>query len=133
MLYHDLSHEIVGLSMKVQNCYGSHHNERIYQKALEEELSEKSLQYQSQPRLPVISRKSGKTLGWYQPDFFIDQKIILEIKAKAFPMQQFEDQIYEYLKSSTYKLGYLINFGIKPLYYRRLIYSMSPFDSNNLQ
>lgn len=131
MLHKHLSHEIIGLSMKVQNWYGSHHNERIYQKALEEEFDLKSFGYVSQPRLPVISIQTGKTLGWYQPDFLVDDVIILEIKAAQFPTQKFEDQLNEYLRCSEYQVGYLINFCISPLFFKRFFNTLSPIKQKN--
>ena len=112
--------------MKVQNRYGTGHKERIYQKALEEEFLIKSIAFESEPKIPVISLQTGKQLGWYQPDFLVDDKIIVELKSTEFPIKRFEEQVEQYLRTSQYKIAYLINFGIKPLHFRRFIFSPDP-------
>jgi len=125
-MYPELSHEIIGLAMKVQNRYGTGYNEQIYQRALEEAYEHAGIQFVSQPKLPVYSLDSGKKLGWYQPDLLIDDKVIVEIKASNYTVQKFEKQTKQYLRTSKYSIAYLINFGINPLYFKRFIHSSSP-------
>lgn len=132
MLYKDISHEIIGLAMKVQNRYGAGHNERIYQKALEEEFELKNIKYYSQPRLPVFSLQTGKKLGWYQPDLLVAEKIIIELKATPYTAPRFSEQIEQYLMTSDICIGYLINFTIKPLYFRHFINTKAPIKEEAL-
>lgn len=122
-LYRTLSYELVGLAMEVHTTYGSNHKEIIYQQALAEKLSLAGIKFEREPRIPVISVDTSKQLGWYQPDFLIDQKIIVELKAMPYPIKVHEVQLRDYLKSSKVELGYLINFGMPNLYFRRLIYT----------
>ena len=53
----------------------------------------------------------GKNIGTYQPDLIIDNKILIEVKAKPFLLKADISQFWYYLKCSNYKLGLLINFG----------------------
>jgi GxxExxY protein len=123
VLEQELSHKLIGIAMQVQNLYGSAHQEIIYQRALEEILRKEQISFLAQPRLPVRSPISQKILGFYKPDFLVSSKIIVEIKAVPYPIARFEQQISSYLKNSPYEIGYLINFGIHPLYYRRLFHT----------
>ncbi|MDP2631165.1 MAG: GxxExxY protein [Candidatus Uhrbacteria bacterium] len=45
MLEENLSHKIIGIAMRLQNQYGSQHNERIYQKGYEEQLTKEGIAY----------------------------------------------------------------------------------------
>ena len=48
---------------------------------------------------------------YFSADIVIENKIILELKAKDKLTKQDEAQILHYLKVSGYQLGLLINFG----------------------
>lgn len=61
-------------------------------------------------------------MGIYEPDFIIDNKIVIEIKAVPVMPKQFEKQLYYYLKYTKHKLGLLVNFGADRLDIRRRIY-----------
>ena len=61
-------------------------------------------------------------MGIYEPDFVIDEKVIIEIKSVLNMPKVFENQLYYYLRGSNYKLGYLVNFGNEHLDIRRRVY-----------
>lgn len=122
-MYRELSYKVVGLAMDVHSTYGSNHKEVIYQRALAEKLTLSGIKFQREPKIAVRSIDTGKQLGWYQPDFLIDGKIIIELKATAYPIKTHEIQLRDYLKCTKIELGYLLNFGQPTLYYRRIIYT----------
>lgn len=66
---------------------------------------------------------SDKTVGKYQPDFTIDDKIILEIKAVEYLPKKLATQLVYYLKGTDFKLGYLVNFGAPNLQIIRKVWS----------
>lgn len=122
-LHKELSYRIVGLCMEIHREYGCVHNERIYHNLIKEKLEEHGISYLSEPKIIIYSKQSGNKIGYYKPDFVIDGKIILEIKAKPIIIKSQEIQLSEYIKTSEYELGYLINFGLKSLYFKRIIYT----------
>ncbi len=122
-LFRDLSYKLVGLSMEVHSDYGSNHKEVIYQRALAEKFAIAGIPFRQEVKIPVLSVDTKKQLGWYQPDFLIDNRIILEIKAVGYPAKAHEIQLRDYLKCSNIELGYLLNFGMSSLYYRRIIFT----------
>lgn len=109
LLYPELSYKTQGAIYNVANKYGNGLKEKIYQKALAEELKKAGLQFVEQKRINIYSMDSGKILGTYVPDFIIDDKIILEIKASNFTTKQDINQQRSYLKASIYEVAYLVN------------------------
>ena len=122
-LFPELSHQLVGIAMNVHNSYGFSHKDAIYQRALEEEFLTNKIKFTSQPKIPVHSKNSGKILGWYQPDLLIEDSIIIEIKATPYTNQNQIKQILDYLAVSNIELGYLLNFGLDRLDFKRLIFT----------
>lgn len=109
ILYKDISYKLVGCFYKVYNVLGPGHKEDIYDKALKVEFDDTKVKYISQKRLKIIY--NNKEIGFYKPDFIIEDKIIVEIKSVLLMPKVFEKQLYYYLKGSGYRLGYLVNFG----------------------
>lgn len=100
---------------------GFGHKERVYQKSLAYEFDESKLEYKIEPSLDV--KYKGNRVGIYKPDFLIEDKVIIELKATEFLVKQFETQLTYYLKATNYKLGLLVNFGSPKLVIKRLIWS----------
>ncbi|MFA5187823.1 MAG: GxxExxY protein [Patescibacteria group bacterium] len=123
LLYKDLSYRVVGLCIEIYNTYGSYHKEIVYHRLIKEKLDLNGIDNISEPKIDLYSQDSGKIPGCYVPDFLIDNKIILEIKATRVNCFRDEEQLIHYLKVSNYELGYLINFGLRSLYFKRLIYT----------
>ncbi len=122
-LYKDLSYKMFGICMEVHREYGSVHNERIYHKVLEEKLKLKNINFVSQPKIVIYSKETGNEIGYYVPDLVIEDKIVVELKATPMVFKKHEIQLSEYIKISEYELGYLFNFGLKSLYFKRSIYT----------
>ena len=122
-LYKELSYKIVGSIFNVKNTYGSGQKELVYQKALAEELDELKIPYKREVSISIKSVKTGKSLGSYKLDFVVDEKIVIETKAMKFTPSKIEQQLYSYLRSTPYKVGYLVNFGSTRLYMKRIIFT----------
>ncbi len=120
-LYRDLTYDIRKAFFNVYNELGSGHKEDVYQKALIQEFNQIQIHYTCEVNLNVYYK--GVIVGHYRPDFVIDNKIIIELKAVEFMPKLFEEQLVHYLKSTGYKLGLLVNFGGQRLIIKRLIWS----------
>lgn len=123
LLYKELSYQIQGVAIEIRKNFGSGHKEQIYQKAYCEELELRKIPFEREKSIKIYSPKTGKFIGVYRPDFVIENKIILEIKALDQIPSKMIDQIYDYLKNSNYELGYFINFGSDKLLMKRIIYT----------
>jgi GxxExxY protein len=119
LLYSDLTYKIRSCLFKVYNTIGSGHKEIVYKNALAEELRSQNVKYTREPKIEI--KYVDKLVGFYMPDFIIDDKIILEIKAKENLIKEDIKQSFSYLKATKYNLLILINFGIKELEIKRII------------
>ena len=131
LLYSDLTYKIRKAVFNVYNTLGYGHKEQIYQKALSEEFNQLNILHKVQPNINVLYK--DKNVGHYVPDFLVEGKIIIEIKAlEIFPIS-LEKQIVYYLKGTGYKLGLLINFGSSKLIIKRLIWTTSQSGKQNIR
>ena len=119
LIYPELSYKIVGCAFNVHNNLGGGHRENIYQKALQIELYNAGLGYTGQQyyKLHYLGKPIGK--GFF--DFLIDNKIVVEIKAKGHFSKANYDQMLRYLQESGLKLGLLIRFSEEEVYHRRVV------------
>ncbi len=94
LIHKDLSYRIRGCAIEVRKNYGPGHKETVYQNAYKEELDAKNISYRKESSIKVYSSKTGKSLGSYRPDFLIDDKVIVEIKALRFMPKVEVDTFY---------------------------------------
>ncbi|MCK5027650.1 MAG: GxxExxY protein, partial [Candidatus Pacebacteria bacterium] len=119
-LYEDLTYKIRGAFFKVKKEIGLGHKESIYHNALLVEFEKIGLAVESEKRIDI--EYEGKNIGTYQPDFVIENKIIIELKALPKIGKQQLNQAWTYLKGSDYKLAFLVNFGTADLEIKRMVY-----------
>lgn len=108
LVYPELSYKIIGILFNVWNTIGSNHKENFYQKAAANDFEEAGLTFKEQ--LPVKINYKGKTVGVYYFDFLIENKIVLEIKARDYFSKKDINQLYSYLKAKNLKLGLIVHF-----------------------
>jgi GxxExxY protein len=123
LLYEELSYQIRGAAIEIKKDYGSGHKEVLYQRAFAEELSLRKIKYEREKPIKIYSPKTIKVIGSYQPDFIIEDKIVIELKALEQMPRKMMDQLYSYLRNSTYELGFLINFRSGGVDIKRIIYT----------
>lgn len=123
ILEKELCYKIQGCIYNVSSKYGKGLKENIYQKALAEELKRAGLKFEEQKRINIYSFDTGNKLGTYIPDFLIEDKVIIELKASNFTVKQDIEQQRSYLRISEYEIGYLVNFCTPKLEMKRSIYT----------
>lgn len=118
MKYEDITKRIIGCAMKIHSFLGNGFQEVIYQRALEIEMTLDELQFEREKEMPVMYK--GYNIGTRRVDFFVEEKIMVELKA----LIQLEDvhlaQGKNYLEAYNMEVGLLINFGAKSLEFKRL-------------
>lgn len=119
LLFADLTYKIRGAIFDVYNELGFGHKEQVYQKALAKEFIYRKISYHQELPLPVSYK--GETVGSYRPDFSVEGKIIIELKATELNLQISEKQLAHYLRSTGFQLGLLVNFGTPQIYIKRII------------
>lgn len=119
-LYKDLTYRIRTALFNVKKELGGGHKEIVYQRALAIEFEKNKLNFSKEIRIPISYNK--KNVGTYIPDFVVEDKIIVELKAQSFVGPSEKKQLWTYLKGGPYRLGLLANFGPKELTVDRVIY-----------
>jgi len=124
VLHKELSYEIWGAALEVRNNFGTGHKEKLYQEAFADELSKRGINFEKEKSIRIYHPKTGKVMRCsYQPDFIVDKKVIVELKAQPLLPKREVDQLYDYLRNSDYELGYLINFSESQMKPVRIIYT----------
>jgi len=118
MKHEDLTHKIIGCAMKVHSTLGNGFQEVIYQRALAIEFEKQGLGYQREMEMSIYYE--GVNIGTRRVDFFVEENIMVEIKARI----QLEDvhlaQAMNYCQAYNLPIGLLINFGSKSLQFKRV-------------
>ena len=91
LLYQDLSKKIEEIAITIRTQYGSGQKEELYQRAFEDELRFLKIIYKREYPIVIYSFRTGRILGKYIPDFIIDDKIIVELKAVDFIPKRIEN------------------------------------------
>lgn len=103
----------MGACFEVYEEMGCGFLEAVYQECLEQELSHQNIPHQSQVSLQL--RYKGQLLKQrFIPDFLCFDQIVLEIKAVSNFANEHRAQVHNYLKTTGYRLGILVNFGHSP-------------------
>lgn len=118
LLYQELTYKVRGAVFTVYNTLGPGHKEVLYQRSLAKEFGCIGLPFERETNLKI--KYKGEIVGEYKPDFIIDGKIILEIKAVEALPQHFNQQLIYYLKGTEFRLGLLVNFGPKLTIIRKI-------------
>lgn len=111
---------IVGAAMEVHKFLGCGFLEPVYQEAFEIELQNRSLPYRTQQENPV-QYKSKTLKKKCIADLIVFEKIMVELKAENHLTTTDEAQALNYLKASGFKVGVLINFGVKSMEWKRIV------------
>lgn len=115
----ELTQRIIGCCYKVHSTLGPGFIEKIYAKALQNQLIKESLSFVCEKEFNVFF--DGELVGKFRCDVFVENKVIVELKSvTGFIPKLFQNQLLSYLKASNVKTGLLINFGNSSCEVKRL-------------
>lgn len=121
----ELTGKIIGCAMEVHKALGNGFQEVIYQRALAHEMNLQGLSFAREFEMDIYYKEVH--IGKRRADFFVEDKIMVELKA----VKKFEDihlaQAINYLEAYKMSIGLLINFGNTSLQFKRV---MKPKKSN---
>ena len=92
--------------------------EKVYEQTMAYELEQSGLNVVRQQKNDVYYR--GIVVGEYCADLVVNDKVIVELKASPRLIQQYEAQLFNYLRATPYEVGLLLNFGPKATHHRRI-------------
>ena len=119
IIHKELSYAVVGCAQRVHTVLGPGFPESVYERALSRELVKAGIPFQVQAGFEVVYDEVQ--CGQFRVDMYIDEKIVLELKAVDSLCKGHESQILAYLKATEADLGILINFGEPSLVFKRFV------------
>ena len=114
-----LSELIIGRSFVVANALGTGFLEKVYENALALELRDRGLMVEQQRAIDV--RYRDMVVGHYVADLFIEDAVLVEVKATRSIDPVHLAQCRQYLKATGLHLCLLINFGGPRVEVKRIV------------
>ena len=105
----DITGTIIGCAYKVQNALGAGFLEKVYENALRIELGKLGFHIKQQE--PISVWYEGHMVGEYFADLWINDQVIIEVKAILSLAKEHEVKLVNYLTATGVDDGLLINFG----------------------
>lgn len=105
--------------MRVHTKLGNVFQEVIYQPSLEIEFALESIPFEREKEMSVYYRDI--LVGTRRVDFFVENRIMVELKALIELEDVHLSQAINYLEAYNVEIGLLINFGAKSLEFKRLL------------
>ncbi len=112
LLHKETTAKIIDAAYQVHASLGPGLLESTYQACLHYELIEQGLFVESQKALPVVYKEVKLECG-YRIDLLVEKKIVIEIKSVEALNEVHMAQVLTYLKLSSNRVGFLINFNVK--------------------
>lgn len=104
--------------MKVHSTLGNGFQEVIYQRAMSIEMDKLSLSFQREMEMTIYYE--GIDIGTRRVDFFVEEEIMVELKAVIKLEEVHLAQAMNYCQAYNLPIGLLINFGSKSLEFKRV-------------
>jgi len=105
----ELTDKIINSAYVVHNLLGSGFLEKVYENALLVELKSNGLKVEAQKG--IVIKYKGNIVGEYVADIFVEDAVIVELKAVERIADIHELQLKNYLKATGIEVGLLMNFG----------------------
>jgi GxxExxY protein len=113
---------VVGAAYEVSNVLGAGFVEKVYERALVEELKLRNLPTATQAPFSVVYK--GKHVGVYTADQVVADRLLIEVKCVDQFTTEHLAQCINYLKASGLKLALLINFRRPKVEWRRIVHNL---------
>ena len=114
----EITKNIIGCAMKVHSKLGNGFQEVIYQRAMVIEMNKQGLSFEREMEMDIYY--DNEHIGTRRVDFFVEGKVMLELKALINLEQAHLAQALNYLEAYQIEVGLLINFGSPSLQFKRL-------------
>lgn len=114
----ELTHRIIGAAMEVHKYLGNGFQEVVYQRALAIEMQMQNINFVREQEMSL--QYKGYDIGTRRMDFFVEDKIMVELKAVINLEDVHLAQAMNYVEAYNLEIGLLINFGAKSLQFKRV-------------
>ncbi len=111
----ELFYKLGGIFFEIQQELGRFCRERQYGDVLEKKLKERKINFKREYPIEIADRKSNFA------DFFVENRILIDLKTKPFVEKDDYFQMKRYLEISGLELGLIVNFKDKYLKPKRVL------------
>ena len=116
----ELCNQIRPIALKLHSYLRHGHLEKVYENGLAHRLRKTGFRVEQQHPLKVCD-EDGTVLGDYFADLFVEDDLILELKACKALAPEHTAQVLGYLRASGQRHALLINFGSPRIEIKKLI------------
>ncbi len=116
----DITEKIIGAAFEVYNVLDYGFLERVYQRSMQVELQAQGFKVLIDPEVHVFYKQFE--VGFYKPDLWVNDVVIVEIKVAKSYVADDEPQLLNELKATRMKVGLLINFGRTKVEFKRMVF-----------
>ena len=113
--------KVVGAVYEVANLLGAGFLEKVYERALIQELTLRGLKAQAQVSFSVTYK--GNYIGEYFADILVEDKLVVELKCVDRFSNEHLAQCLNYLKASGLKIALLVNFQKPKVEWKRIVHN----------
>ena len=111
--FEHLSRKIIGIAIEVHRALGPGFLEKIYEEALKVAFSRNNLDFEFQKEIEV--EYLGVIVGTHRLDLIVEDKVIVDNKAKSEVAAIDKQQLLTYLRLNDVRLGLILNFNVPKL------------------
>ncbi len=116
-MHKELTERIIACAFKVHRTLLSGFVESVYENALAVEFERQGIPFKRQ--VPIEVRYAGKVVGQHRLDLLVDDKVVVELKAKEALTEADFSQADSYLRATGLYVALVLNFGTPKLEIKR--------------
>jgi GxxExxY protein len=109
----EITEKIISCALEVHSTFGPGLLESVYEEALGYEFTLRKIVYERQKEINL--KYKGKEIGKHRIDFFVENEVIVELKAVEAMNKIYDAQLLTYLRAMGKRVGLLINFNVERL------------------
>jgi len=106
----ELTYQVVGAAIEVHKGMGRGLLESVYLQCMKEELKHRKMNFHTELRIPIRYKEKELDID-FRCDLFVENCLVVELKAVNEIVPQFEAQLLTYMKLLKAPKGILINFN----------------------
>jgi len=115
----ELTAKIIDCCMEVHKILGNGFQEVIYQRALAIKFNRLYINFSREHEMDIYYK--DENIGTRRVDFFVEGKVMLELKALIHLEDVHLAQAINYLEAYGMEIGLLVNFGARSLEFKRVM------------
>lgn len=118
----EITEKIIGCTYNVSNTLGIGFVEKVYENGMVVALRKSGLKVAQQH--PIKVTFENVIVGEFFADLFVEEKVLVELKAVSMLTQEHTAQALNYLRATSVEVCLLINFGKPKVEIKRLLPSV---------